>query len=125
MVDSKVTETKKADPAERLSVAATATGNVHIASLNGEIDHTTGDILRQALAVPDTSPPRIVADMRQVTFMDSSGINILITAHHALTSAGGWLRLAGTTAPVLRTIGIVGLDSVIDCHETLSQALEN
>lgn len=56
-------------------------------------------------------------------FMDSSGINILISAHRALTGAGGWLRLAALSAPVLRTVQIVGLDTVIDCHPTLDQAL--
>ncbi|MER8059116.1 STAS domain-containing protein [Streptomyces sp. NPDC094022] len=55
--------------------------------------------------------------------MDSSGINILISAHRALTGAGGWLRLAALSAPVLRTVQIVGLDTVIDCHPTLDQAL--
>ncbi|MFB7031574.1 MULTISPECIES: STAS domain-containing protein [unclassified Streptomyces] len=108
-----------------MGVTDTATDNVHVASLAGEIDHTTGDTLGQALAVPGTPPPRIVADMCQDTFIDSSGINILIAAHYALTSAGGWLRLAGVTTPVMRTIGIVGLGSVIDCYETLSKALED
>ncbi|TXJ77513.1 anti-sigma factor antagonist [Streptomyces lavendulae] len=56
-------------------------------------------------------------------FMDSSGINILISAHRALTKAGGWLRLAALSAPVLRTVQIVGLDTVIDCHPTVDQAL--
>ncbi|MFE5038881.1 STAS domain-containing protein [Streptomyces sp. NPDC056683] len=55
--------------------------------------------------------------------MDSSGINILITAHRTLSEAGGWLRLAAPTGPVMRTISIVGIDTIIDCHETLSQAL--
>ncbi|WP_411076087.1 STAS domain-containing protein [Streptomyces sp. cmx-4-7] len=115
-----MTETEKTEHPGRLSVVATAADSIHVVSLTGEIDHTTGDLLRQALAVPDASPPRVVADMRQVTFMDSSGINILIAAHHTLTQAGGWLRLAGATTAVMRTISIVGLDSVIDCHETLS-----
>ncbi|MFJ8133279.1 STAS domain-containing protein [Streptomyces hydrogenans] len=65
----------------------------------------------------------MVADMRQVAFMDSSGINILITAHQALTERDGWLRLAGSTTPVMRTLTLVGLDTVIDCHPTLAQAL--
>ncbi|MFC8172283.1 STAS domain-containing protein [Streptomyces sp. NPDC057250] len=108
----------------RLSAATTDIEGVRVVALSGEIDHTTGDTLRQALAVPDTPGPRVVADMREVTFMDSSGINVLITAHHALTEADGWLRLSGTTDPVLRTIGLVGLDTVIGCHETLAQALD-
>ncbi|CAL9278729.1 STAS domain-containing protein [Streptomyces sp. SudanB182_2057] len=67
--------------------------------------------------------PRIVADMRQVAFMDSSGINILIAAHRSLTEAGGWLRLAAAGESVMRTISIVGVDALIDCHETLRHAL--
>ncbi|MFF2205071.1 STAS domain-containing protein [Streptomyces sp. NPDC058145] len=60
-----------------------------------------------------------------MTFMDSTGINILIAAHRALTQAVGWLRLARPTGAVLRTLLLVGLDTVIDCHETLHQALTN
>ncbi|MFJ5879143.1 STAS domain-containing protein [Streptomyces sp. NPDC093088] len=123
MADSNVTKTEKTDPSGRLSAVVTATDGIHVVSLSGEIDHSTGDTLRQALAFPDTPRPRVIADMRQVAFMDSSGINILITAHRTLTEAGGWLRLAGTTTAVMRTISIVGLDTVIDCHDTLTQAL--
>ncbi len=61
--------------------------------------------------------------MRDVTFLDSSGINALITAYKALNAAGGWLRLAGTTDPVMFVIKLVGLDTVIACHATLREAL--
>ncbi|GKQ40718.1 STAS domain-containing protein [Streptomyces sp. A012304] len=55
--------------------------------------------------------------------MDSSGIDILIAAHQAVTAAGGWLRLAGSAESVLRTLQLVGVDAVADCHEPLRQAL--
>jgi stage II sporulation protein AA (anti-sigma F factor antagonist) len=55
--------------------------------------------------------------------MDSSGINILIAVHTALAEAGGWLRLAGATPPVLRVIQLVGIDGFIECHPALQQAL--
>ncbi|MFC9284631.1 STAS domain-containing protein, partial [Streptomyces collinus] len=58
------------------------------------------------------------------TFMDSSGINILIAAHRTLTDTGGHLHLARPTQTVLRTLQIVGIDTVIDCHTTLPQALD-
>ncbi|MEW2258166.1 hypothetical protein [Streptomyces sp. NPDC047869] len=45
--------------------------------------------------------------------------NIFIAAHHALTEADGWLRPASPTGAVLRTLQLVGLDTLIDCHETL------
>ncbi|GAA3494615.1 hypothetical protein GCM10019016_017150 [Streptomyces prasinosporus] len=114
---------RQAEEQGQLSVAATATGGVRVLTPAGEIDHHTGDTLRRALDVPRTPHPRFVVDLHRVTFMDSSGINVLIAAHHALTRAGGWLRLAAPTEAVMRTLQIVGVDAVIDCCATLRQAL--
>ncbi|MFE5511718.1 STAS domain-containing protein [Streptomyces sp. NPDC056529] len=107
----------------RLSVVTTTIEGIRVVALSGEIDHHTGDLLRQALDVRADAPSRVVADMQQVTFMDSSGINILITAHNALAGADGWLRLAAPHGAVMRTLQIVGVDTVIDCREDLQHAL--
>jgi stage II sporulation protein AA (anti-sigma F factor antagonist) len=108
-----------------LSVVATSTDGIRVLTVAGEIDHHTGDQLRRALDVTGAARPRIVIDMRQITFMDSTGINILIAAYQAVTEAGGWLRLAAPTDSVLRVLQLVGIDAVIDCRETLRQALGN
>jgi len=118
-------DTGHAAQSGQLTVVATAADGIHVLTLSGEIDHHTGDTLRHALAVPDTPDPRVVLDMHRVTFMDSSGINILIAAHHALSRAGGWLRLAAPTHSVRRTMNIVGVDEFIDCRETVRQALSS
>ncbi|MFE9498799.1 STAS domain-containing protein [Streptomyces collinus] len=125
MSEGEMTGAEPAAQAGQLTVVTTTTDGIRVLALSGEIDYHTGDILRQALQVSGTPRPRIVADMRQVTFMDSSGINILINAHNTLSEAGGWLRLAATSEPVMRTITLVGIDSFIDCRETLRQALGN
>ncbi|MEU3413849.1 MULTISPECIES: STAS domain-containing protein [unclassified Streptomyces] len=101
----------------------TVTEGIHVITLTGEIDHHTGGTLRHALNTARTGRPRFVIDMRQVAFMDSTGINILIAAHQAAAEAGGWLRLAAPAAPVLRTLQIVGVDEVIACRPTLRDAL--
>ncbi|MGW2836141.1 STAS domain-containing protein [Streptomyces sp. NPDC001286] len=102
---------------------ATTADGIRVLTLAGEIDHHTGATLRQALDTSSTPLTRVVIDMGQVTFMDSSGINILIHAHQDLTQAGGWLRLAAAGPSVMRTLRIVGVDALIDCHDTLHQAL--
>ncbi|MEE1758808.1 MULTISPECIES: STAS domain-containing protein [unclassified Streptomyces] len=117
-------DTEHAEQPGQLSVVSTASEGVRVVTLAGEIDHHTGEAMRQALDVTGTAGPCVVVDMRGVSFMDSTGINILIAAHRNLTEAGGWLRLAAVTEAVLRTIQIVGVDSVIDCHDTLRQALD-
>ncbi|MEU7423773.1 STAS domain-containing protein [Streptomyces sp. NPDC040750] len=100
-----------------------ATDGIRVLTLAGEIDHHSGDQLSKALEVSDAARPRIVVDLRQVTFMDASGIDILIAAHQAVTTAGGWLRLVGPTGSVMRIPQIVGVDALTDCRPTLREAL--
>ncbi|WP_253195617.1 STAS domain-containing protein [Streptomyces sp. JHA26] len=121
MTDSERTE--QTQQVDGLAVVSTVVDGIHVVTLSGEIDHHTGEVLRRALEAAGTAGPRVVVDMRQVTFMDSSGINLFIAAHHTLTEAGGWLRLAGSGETVRRTLQIVGIDTLIDCRETLRHAL--
>ncbi|MGR6968251.1 STAS domain-containing protein [Streptomyces cynarae] len=117
-------DTGKAHQPDHLSVVTTATDGIHVLTVAGEIDHDTAPPLQQALDLSRLgSPPRVVLDMRQVTFMDSAGINLLVAAHHATTQAGGWLRLASAQDAVMRTLRIVELDTVINCYPTLRDAL--
>ncbi|MFJ3446530.1 STAS domain-containing protein [Streptomyces sp. NPDC086081] len=106
-----------------MSVVATATDGIRVRTVTGEIDHHTGEQLRRALDVTGTIRPRIVIDMSRVTFMDSTGVNILIAAYQAVTGAGGWIPLAGPTDSVLYVLHIVGVDDIIQCHPTLNEAL--
>ncbi|MEU0038136.1 MULTISPECIES: STAS domain-containing protein [unclassified Streptomyces] len=109
----------------RLSVTRSTTAEgIAVLALRGEIDFTTGTEIQRALLGPDgEAAARTVVELSQVTFMDSSGINALIGAHHAATALQGWVRLAAPSPAILRVLRIVGLDSVITCYPTLQQAL--
>lgn len=114
------------DPAAQdapLLVSITSSGGISVLTLAGEIDDHTAGPLRQALEVIEPDRPRIVADLRQITFIDSTGINIFLAAHLATTRAGGWLRLAHLEGNVSRVFSLIGVDTVIDCRPTLSDAL--
>ncbi|MEH0516960.1 MULTISPECIES: STAS domain-containing protein [unclassified Streptomyces] len=97
---------------------------VRVVSVRGEIDHDGKDRLRSALLSCDgTVPARLVVDLSGVSFMDSSGINVFVAAHHAATATDGWVRIAAAQEPVLRVLELVGVDAIIACHPTLEQAL--
>jgi stage II sporulation protein AA (anti-sigma F factor antagonist) len=107
-----------------LSIDHQAVDGIRVIVLRGEIDHDNRDSLKEALLPPEEAPaPRTVADFRAVTFMDSSGINVLIVAHRAAEDAGGWLRLAGLQESVQRVLELVGIDALIPCHSTVEEAL--
>ncbi|MER5966208.1 STAS domain-containing protein [Streptomyces sp. NPDC002057] len=108
----------------RLLITHHTVDGVRVVALAGEIDHTSRDVLSAALMPPHgAASPRIVADLEGVTFLDSSGINILIVAHRQAAGAQGWLRIAGAQDAVLRVLTLVGIDTFIPCHPTLDQAL--
>ncbi|MFJ8595203.1 STAS domain-containing protein [Streptomyces sp. NPDC093598] len=125
MAEGDMTNPEPAEQPGQLSVVSTTMEGIRVLMLTGEIDHHTGNQFQRALYFSDAPRPRIVVDLGGVTFMDSTGINILISAHRALSEAGGWLRLTAPGETVKRTMNIVGIDTIIDCRETLHQALSS
>ncbi|WP_404200410.1 STAS domain-containing protein [Streptomyces tauricus] len=107
-----------------LSIEDHTQDGIRILTVRGEIDDDVCPQLSTALHIePGTQTPRLIADLSGVTFMDSTGINAFATAYHAVTTAGGWLRIAAPSPPVARVLNLVGLDTLIDCHPNLEQAL--
>ncbi|GGR76332.1 hypothetical protein GCM10010269_14390 [Streptomyces humidus] len=112
------------DRPNHLSVQPRVVDGVLVVTVEGEIDHDVKDLLNQALLSDDGAPPpRIVADLSGVTFMDSSGINVFVTTHRRVSGAQGWLRIAGAQESVVRLLQLVGIDEIIPCHRTVEEAL--
>ncbi|MFF7448954.1 MULTISPECIES: anti-sigma factor antagonist [unclassified Streptomyces] len=119
-----MTDTHGAPRSGQLSIDRTSVDGVRVVTLRGEIDHTVKDMLSEVLLPGEgAAPPRTVADLSGVSFMDSSGINVFVAAHQAASDGQGWLRIAAAQESVLRLLEIVGLDEVIGCHPTVEQAL--
>ncbi|WP_404199726.1 STAS domain-containing protein [Streptomyces tauricus] len=121
-----MTDTHRNTPPRSLSIDQSTVNGIQVLTPHGEIDQPAAPLLDEALSFPaSTTPLRIVADLSDVTFMDSSGINILISAHHKAGSTQGWLRIAGAQQAVQRILHIVGVDQIIECHPTLEEALHD
>ncbi|MFI6441708.1 STAS domain-containing protein [Streptomyces sp. NPDC050759] len=119
-----MTDNRKEVGHGRLSVVRTDADGITVLGLDGEIDHQSVGGLTRALSLADPREGhRVVIDLSQVTFMDSSGVNALIAAFHSAQAAQGWLRLVVVGGAVQRTLQLVGLDTVVPCHPTLEDAL--
>ncbi|MEU7011318.1 STAS domain-containing protein [Streptomyces sp. NPDC046332] len=56
-----------------------------------------------------------------MTFLDSTGIDVLLTVHQQVRDAQGRLRIAAPTDNVQRVPTLIGVDAVIPCHSTLEE----
>lgn len=79
--------------------------------VRGELDISLSDQLRQVLvdAANRLRPPRIVVDLRHVTFIDSTGIGALAAGRNAARSVGVELVVRHPTDFVARQLRSMGL----------------
>jgi anti-sigma B factor antagonist len=80
----------------------------------GEIDLYTAPRLHGELvaALAGETPVRLVIDMSDVEFCDSTGMNILLAAHRRAQEQGGDLQLAAPRATVRKILQVTGLETV-------------
>lgn len=78
--------------------------------VSGEIDAHSAPVLAERLSQCAAADTDIVIDMSAVTFMDSSGLRVLIDAQHRVDPAAHGLVLQSPSAAVVRLFEIAGLD---------------
>jgi anti-sigma B factor antagonist len=105
----------------RVSVEEPSPGQVVVA-VAGEIDVSTAPDLERALADAGAEK-RVVLDLSECQFIDSSGLRTLLGARSAAESAGGSLVLVVSDPGLLRVFEVVGLGDILEIHDTLAGAL--
>jgi anti-sigma B factor antagonist len=113
------------DERQVLSVSVTEDAHgVVVVSLAGELDFVGGEDLSARLAkIPVAGGPPVVLDVSAVRFIDSTGLNALVTAARAIEVNGGSVVVAGPSAHVRRVFEIARLDDSFRLEETLDGAL--
>jgi len=94
-----------------------------IVRLGGELDLYNATQVREALTAASThSPERLVVDLSEVEFIDSTALGVLIEARSKLPNKQAFL-LAAPRLETRRALEISGLDRHFSVHETVPAAL--
>jgi anti-sigma B factor antagonist len=100
-------------------------GEALVVRLAGELDLYNAPALRTALLdCVAREPARLVVDLGEVTFIDSTALGALIEARSRLGSKDGFV-LAAPGLETRRALEISGLDRHFDVRETLDDALRS
>lgn len=87
---------------------------VYIA-LSGDLDLSTLDQLKEALdGRLDGAAERVVMDLRELTFLDSSGLRLILSLHASLQEGGGRLVLVKGPRRVHRVLELTRADEELE-----------
>ena len=104
-------------------------GSAWVLAANGELDLRTSPELEQALDRAWASGAELVIlDLRQIEFMDSTGLRVLLSAHQRAQETGRRFALVRGTDQVERVLTLTGvrdLLTVVDAPEELLAADES
>jgi anti-sigma B factor antagonist len=94
-----------------------------VVRLAGELDLYNSAEVREAIERAGAeTPARLVADLTEVTFVDSTMLGSLVEAQKSLPE-GTRLLLAGPTSDVRRALDVSGLARHFDVRESVADAL--
>jgi len=90
----------------------------------GEFDLATSDRLREALesAVSEVGP-RVVVDLSDTSFLDSSCIGVLVVAGRDAHANGGWVRLLTPHDNVRRVLALTQVDELLGAYDDVGSAI--
>lgn len=86
----------------------------------GEVDLATAPQLREAvhlLLVSTPTPINIALELSKVSFLDSSGLSVIVAGFKQARMQGGTLTLEAPTPPVLRLLEMTGIADTVPIQQ--------
>lgn len=85
------------------------------AAITGEIDHHSARWLRMDIdtAISDNAPQVLRLDFKDVTFMDSSGVGLVMGRHKNMKEIGGKVELINMPEYIEKVMSLAGMDKLL------------
>jgi stage II sporulation protein AA (anti-sigma F factor antagonist) len=98
-----------------------------IVRLKGELDHHTSESvkLRMEEAIEQGQLTHIILSLKDLNFMDSSGIGVILGRYKQITAKGGKMVVCDVNSAVYRLFEMSGLFKILSIHDTERQAISS
>lgn len=110
---------------QRLHLDYRLAAGVAVVVVTGEVDVATCHLLREGLLriVTDEHDRGLVVNLAGVSFMDSTGLGVLVGVWHRLSARRGCLALAAPPGQVRRILATTGLTKVLPVYDLETDAV--
>lgn len=102
-------------------------GDVTIVAIQGKITIGEGDVkLRKCIhELLEKGSTKIVLDMKDVSYMDSSGVGELVASYTTITNRGAQLRLTNIKSKIYSLLQLTALVAVFQICDSLEEAVNS
>lgn len=97
-----------------MAVKINVTGEVVTALLSGELDHHSAKEMREEIdnAVELNMPSLLILDFKDISFMDSSGIGLVMGRYRTLVKTGAELHITGAAPNIYKVLKLAGIEKL-------------
>jgi anti-sigma B factor antagonist len=110
----------------RLHLGYRLDAGVAVVTVTGEVDLVTCGVLRDGLlrTVTDDHGRGLVVNLAGVSFLDSTGLGVLVGVWHRVEASGGRLAVAAPSRQVRRALNTAGLTKALSVYDLEADAVQ-
>ncbi len=109
-----------------MDIQTRTNGDIIILDINGEIDlYNAPEIKKNIKTQIDNGKHNIIVNLDKVSYIDSSGIGVLISSLSQLKKVGGGLKIINVYASVKKVFELTKLTSFFDIYENEQDAVQS
>lgn len=108
-----------------MNLKLTNKGATLVAAIIGELDHHSADHIRQKLDAEmiKSTTRNVVLDFSKVTFMDSSGIGVIMGRYKNIQKLNGKMAVIGVNGQIKRIFEMSGLLRLMPAYDNIDEAV--
>jgi anti-anti-sigma factor len=108
-----------------MEITATEMERCQLVRVKGRVDSSTAPELQEKLAALLKAQPQLIVNLREVRFLSSAGLRVLLSAMQAAKRTGGDLRLSEVSDQVARVLELTAFDIVFKCFASDVEAVSS
>ncbi|GAW91349.1 anti-sigma F factor antagonist [Calderihabitans maritimus] len=100
--------------------------DVLIVDLQGELDLLVADNFRSEIdrCLEEWPVRNLLLDLKEVTFIDSSGLGVILGRYKKVTERGGKVLLTGARPQIKKILELSGLLKIMPHYDTIQQGMD-
>lgn len=102
------------------------TDDILIADLDGELDHHTSSVIREEIdkTVDAFHSKHLIFNFEKISFMDSSGIGVIMGRYNKISQLGGRLVITGCNEYIDRILDMAGIYTITERIGSIAESIE-